>query len=1041
MNKNLRRNTLSFFGKRSKDLVFLKTKSLLFSQLSFIFLLFGCIFVSGLSAAYSQSTFQPTYFSGNQQTGNYLSNSSAFKQEIARMEINVARQGKAPIPLTQVPRLQKDDVLKIHLLEEAVNGVKPDQSNWNWTLLVAFINPGRNNDKQESVSEEIQFRKTGWYKEYSFTVPYDSQPIFFLYSKPNYRGKILNLINKNQDEIRKIGEKTIELSGAYAKIGSFLDELQFVVNRNAYGSYGYGGYGSTYGSNYGSTYGNYGSSYGSYGGGYGTTNSGFNSNFFMNQAVERLARSFNIQLPSCWQNSTLGYGGGFSSYGNSTSTPGTYYGVSQDFVGRSQCVAKSVRLEDFDVSVSRMLQQGGILAASQLSIKYPQLAFWINVAAAAIDVINKITKKSALKIVPTVTSSSDNQGLNLGYQTNFAPSGFSPNSTNSDSRPETVKISLYAESPPNDTDFVTAYPLVIQKWQANPDPEIISLPTPILAETCLHAGQNILKSTDLTTDWMSDNFTKNFQLVISSPNGFRKEFPLKKNIGLGGWELNITREDLNAFPKINMTLDSVITGRRGFNEIKSPKFDLPIPNSGNWEVKTESQKAFAVGEKRTVTLRNQLGNCKCLQAVVYKPSFGGQFVFDVNNKENSLQFSEDGKEVSFEVDATFFQPGAGQLELRQAGGEVTNLPLNLYPAPPSITSFRISKGDNQAIIAGVGLEQLRAVKINGKRAIIAGSNVNNPANSQNTFSNANQGVVATNPVYSLTPSEKTVVFEDPNAKQEANVVSLELELDDSRVYQYPKTFSVTVSRPSIVANQAKEVDGIAIGNSKGSNTAVGKGKGNGKIVPESSKTNSQFTLSALPVFPVDSSEILVNVQNALTDYDFKVENIQIETRIEKSEVNPSELPKVDFEVLDWKNMKISFMLNEQSQRLLGGRRLQFRILDKIRGDSDWYTLQKTFARIPQIASVRCTGGAKGNCELKGEGIEYISQVSVDGGKSWFPQEPATLTAQPTPDGRKVVAIPSFSNKKLLQIRLRDYPKGEGLTVNDYILSNTTGRGN
>ncbi len=1029
MSNNLKRTTLSFFNKETSE-----TKNPRLFPLISSFLLFGFIFICGSLTSFSQ-VIQPNYYNGNQPpTNNYMANSSAFRQEIARMEINVVRQGKAPLSITQVPRLEKDDVLKIRLLEEQVNGMKPDQGNWDWSFLVAFVNPARNNAKEESVSEEIQFRKSGWYKQYSFVVPYDSQPIFFLYPKPKYRAKILNLINKNQEDVRKIGEKTIELSDAYAKIGSFLNELQSVVNMSSYGGYGgygggYGGYGSSYGnsgSSYGGTSGStYGSSYSSYGyGNYGST-PGFNLNMFMNQSVERLARSFNIQLPSCWQN------GGYGSYGGISGTQqGNFYGVSQDFVGRTQCIARSVRLEDFDVSVSRLLQQGGILAAAQLSQKYPQIAFWINVAAAALDFITKIAKKTPLKIVPTVITSTDNQGQNSSYQSSYTTYSTSYNANpsnqtnpaNPDSSINAVKISLYAEAPPNDSNFVTAYPLVVQKWQANPDPDVISLPIPALAEPCLHPGQNILRSTDLINNWMSDNFTNDFNLLINSPNGFRKVFPLKKNVGLSGWELNVTKEDLNAFPKINMTLESVITGKRGFNEIKSPKFNLPIPIAGTWEIAPEAQKAFAVGGKRTITLRNPLGNCKCLEAVIYKPSFGGQFIFDANNAENGLWFSADGKEVSFEIDATNFQPGQGQLELKQYGGESTNLALNLYPSPPNITSLKISRGDRQATITGERLEQLRAVKINGKRAIIEGGNIINPTN------NENSGLVSSAPVYTLSSSEKVFVFEDSNARQDSNVVSLELELEDNRSYSYPKTFSVSVARPSIVANQAGEVEGVAILNpASGLNNNGAVNVGNGKAI-SANKTKSPFTASDLPVFPINSSEILVDVHNALTDYDFKVENIQIETRIEKSQISPSELPKAVFEVLDWKNMKISFLLSEQSQALLGGRRLQFRIRDKQRGDSDWYTVRKTFARIPGSISVSCTSGTNGNCQMKGEGIEYISQVSVDGGKSWYPQEPATLTVQTAPDGRKLALIPRYSNKALLKIRLRDFPIAEGMAV-------------
>lgn len=1073
MKNNTDKNCRYFFGNIVSGIVkcsvLFNCRNLRRSLSAFSFLLFSFIFLSGAATTYSQIAYQPNYFTGNQTNNNYMANSSTFRQEIARLEINVVRQGRAPLSITQVPRLEKGDVLKIRLLDEQVNGVKPDQSNWDWSFLVAFVNPGRNNDKQQSVSEEIQFRKSGWYKQYSFVVPYDSQPIFFLYPKPKYRDKVLNLIDKNHEDIRKIGEKTIELSGAYAKVGSFLNELQFVLNRSTYGSYG--AYGVTSG------YSPYGTASGGIYNGITGINTGntttttttatgtpYNYNALVEQSVERLARSFNIALPSCWGGSygsygsygsnnsygsygstggynnnyggsygSSGYGssgyGGYSSYGNYGGGYGNNfgYGVSQELINRAQCVAKSVRFEDFDVSVGKMLQQGGILAVAQLREKYPQLTYWINIAAVAMDFIIKAFRKSPLRLVPTVVSTSDNQMQSYGYQSNMVSTDIS-NSSGGGAQQNQVKISLFAESQPSDIDFVTAYPLVVNKWQANADPEVISLPTPVLVEPCLHAGQNILRSTDLLTDWMSDTFTRDFQLVVGSGNGFRKTFPLKKNVGMGGWELNVTKEDIDAFPKINMTLESVIVGTRGFNKITSPKFDLPLPVANTWEVMSESQKSFAVGGKRIVTLKNRLGNCRCLQSVVYKPSFGGQFVFEAESKQNGLVFSADGREVSFEIDATNFQSGAGQLELRQYGGEVSALNLNLYPLPPNITNLKISKGDRRAVIVGERLEQLRAVKINGKRAVVEASSANNPVVVQsNPIINQQTGLIngtnipnpAVDTSNSPVLSERIVAFEDPNARQDANIVSLELELEDNRTYQYPngRIFKFSAARPSIVANQVREVEGIAGDDSK-----------RGFI--------SSFVLSQLPVFPVETTEISVNVKNALTDYDFKIENIQVETRIENNRVGTSEMPKAVFEVLDWKSIKINFLLDQQTQKLLGGRRLQFRIRDKERGDSDWYTIRKTFARIPEIHSVKCSNETKGFCELKGVGLEYIGRVSVDGGKTWYPGESADLVIQPSVDGGKAILIPGYTNKKLLQIKLRDFPATEGLVVDDYSFVNT-----
>lgn len=927
------------------------------------------IFVFGSLNLFSQNYYQPNYFSQNQPNRNYMANSTAFKQEIARMEINVVRAGKQPMPITQVPRLQKGDVLKVRMLEEDVGGMKPDQSNWDWTFLAAFINPGRNNEAEEAVSQEINFRKTGWYREYALTVPYDSQPIFFLYPKPNYRGKIQKLIAKNHSEIRKVGEKTIDIAGAYAQIGMFLNELQGVLYQNNYGGYG----------SFRSTYNNYGS--------FGSSSGGYNYNQFTEQTVERLARSFNIQLPSCWQG---GYGG-YNSYNNYGNYNNYYGGANQDLVGRIQCVAKNIRLEDFDLSVNRLLQQGGILAVSQLQQKYPQIAHWIGIAATAIDFIIKIAKKSPLRLVPTVLSSMDNQRQTYSFQNGYA-NNFAQNSGYSVVQNDSVKISVYAENQPDDSEFVTAYPIVTHKWQAQPDPEIISLPAPSLMDSCLHTGQNILRNTDLTGDWISDAFAKDFRLVISSSNGFRKEFPLRKHLGMSGWELSLTKEDLNSFPKIKMNLDAEVIATRGFNEIRSPKFELPLDVGGTWEVAPKSQSEFAVGGKRVVTLKNQFGSCRCLQAIVYKPSFGGQFVFETNAKENALMFSEDGKEVSFEIDTTNFQSGQGQLELRQFGGDTTTVNINLYPALPKITEVKIAKGDKQAVITGERLEQIQYLKINGKKAVFVGSNqINTKFASANNSFNSN----------SLT--ERIAVFEDINARQTSVSVLLELGLENERLYQYPNTFTTSAARPAIIANEKGEVDAIAV----------------------KSKSGKSFVQNNLPVFPIETSEIALNVQNILTDYNFKAENIQIEARIEIAEINSSDLPKVDFEVLDWKNLKILFHLNPELQKFIGGKRLQFRIRDKERGNSDWFTINKTFVRTPEISSLKCVGKM---CELKGAGIEYISQISVDGGKTWFPESPATLTTQPTADGMQKAMIPRFVNRNLLRIRLRDFPKNEGMMI-------------
>lgn len=929
---------------------------------------------------------QPSSFPGGidySAPTNYLKNSAAFRQEIARMEINVVRDGNHVLPITEVPRVQKDDVIKIRLLDEAVGGIKPDQSNWDWTLLVAFVNPNRQHDENKSVSEEIRFRATGWYKEYSVNVPYDAQPIFFLYPKPKYRAKILNLIVKKYEDVQKLGEKTIELADAYAQINAFLNELQYVLlqtQASRYGSFvSYSRPGAVY--QFGSVYGNPSVVQ--------QPATVYNYNALAEQSIERLARSFNIKLPSCWQ--TMNGGINYANPLNLTSVNQTAYGsvnltlpgnlnqnvfdyaVGSDLIGRAQCIAKNVRLEDFDFSVGNLLKQGGMFAATQLRDRYPQLAYWINLAATAIDFIVRAFQKNPLRIVPTIFSAASYVPMNAGV----SPANAAGANTAS------VKLSLFAEAPPSESGTVTAYPLVVHRWQAEPDETSIKLYAPELAEPCLHAGQNILKDLNLSADASTDAFAKNFKLALGADG---KTFPLKKNIGLGGWELNLTRDDLNLLSRQQSSLEATVIGVRGFSEIKSPVFSLALPMRGNYEIKAETQNALAAGAKRIVTIRNASGDCRCLQTVTYRSASGASFVYEASAAaKNSFRYSSDGKEVSFELDATNLQPGAGALELKNYGGEISNLNLKLYPPAPEITDFKINAGDREGILTGNRLEQIQFVEINGNKALL-----------QPGVNNANERIVA---------------YEEKNFRQASGNISLKLLLEDNRTSQPAKTFKAGLSRPSFAADGAHEIEAA--------------------YSTDSANRRTQLELNNYPVIPVDASEFSVVLRNELTDYDFKTENLAIETRIEKGQTGAIELPSADFEVLDWKTLRVRFALDERNRKLLGGRRLQFRLKDKERGASDWYTVKQTFVRIPRIESVSCAARLNGQCGLTGDGLDYIGRISVDGSATWSPENPGTLQTSKAADGKAQMLIPFLTDKKLLQIKLRDFPQ-TAVPVTNYV---------
>jgi hypothetical protein len=255
---------------------------------------------------------------------------------------------------------------------------------------------------------------------------------------------------------------------------------------------------------------------------------------------------------------------------------------------------------------------------------------------------------------------------------------------------------------------------------------------------------------------------------------------------------------------------------------------------------------------------------------------------------------------------------------------------------------------------------------------------------------------------------------------------LELGLEDDRRFSFPQAFTVSSSRPTIASDEG-EITGLydATLNIREKVAAV-KGE-----LPSSASLGAQLIARHSAVFPIETTVVSLNIQNILTDYEFKNENLKIETRIEKSQVPAGDYLNADFEVLDWKTMRLKFLLHGDIHTQLGGRRIQFRIKDSERGNSDWYTVKQTFIRVPKVTQVKCTPEMSGLCEMKGQGMDYVAQVSVDGGKTWYPGDGETLSAQPTADGLSAVMVPHLINKKFLQLRLRDFPKASGLEVSGF----------
>ena len=875
-----------------------------------------CLLVLFVSTSIRAQVYQSSYNSRR-----------VFSQEIARLEITVQRENKLPLPISLVPRIRKNDLLRVRMRDEPINGIRPDRSFWNWSLVVAFVNPSLKDVEQKAVSREIYFKRDGWFKEHVFIVPYDSQPVFFLYPQPKYRKKIRKLIGKNIQEIKKIGEKTLEIADAYNHISIFISELQKVINYDQYGST------RTYSNPLGAT-------------------NIYGEGVVLDQVVERLALGFNISLPECW------------------SSGRSQFAKSGNFMNRAQCVAKKVRLEDFDISISRIIRQGGLFGATKLVEKFPQLTYWINLAVTAIDLISKIRRKSPLRIVPTFVqyrNSSQNYYNSYG---NYRKQ-------NQSRIPRQQTISLYSETSPTDSRFVTAFPIVLHKWQAEPDPEVISLPIPSFVEPCVHIGQNTLTNTDISYDWLRDRFTREFKLVMSAENGFFREFPLTKNLGISGWTFNVNTKDIQAFPKIKMKVESKIVATRGFTQIESEPFILPIAGKDKWKISKESFSGFLVGGQRRVAISNAIGNSNCLQSIKYKHSSGRELTFRTKSRNNPIRLSEDGSKVWVDIDTNQLSAGKGTLEIHTHGSKQPfKIPLALFPPVPEITKIHAYRGDNKVLIEGRRLDQIKTLRVNGKLAGIA----NRRLNSRNQSSS----------------SQKVFEFQKKGDQILLGKVSIEMGLLEGRVFAPSKVFPVLPARPAIQTKRLREIEPIMMKN---------------KRYP------SRFDLSEYPIASINVEAVTISAKVSLTDYSLRAENISIETRIENGEIKPKAQPEMTFEVLDPFTLEIRFIFNQRLRQILAGRRLQFRLRDQIRGTSDWYTINKTFVRFPEIKSVRCY---KNECKITGSGLSYIGEVSTNAGRIW--DDP------PQVQGNMFLIIKGIRDKKLLRFKLRDFPDTKALQI-------------
>ncbi len=65
-----------------------------------------------------------------------------------------------------------------------------------------------------------------------------------------------------------------------------------------------------------------------------------------------------------------------------------------------------------------------------------------------------------------------------------------------------------------------------------------------------------------------------------------------------------------------------------------------------------------------------------------------------------------------------------------------------------------------------------------------------------------------------------------------------------------------------------------------------------------------------------------------------------------------------------------------------------------------------------------------DCKISGKGLDYIGQLSIDGGATWI----TPLLVQLTSDRKSFMTIPPLKDMKGLLMKLRDLANTEGLLI-------------
>lgn len=448
---------------------------------------------------------------------------------------------------------------------------------------------------------------------------------------------------------------------------------------------------------------------------------------------------------------------------------------------------------------------------------------------------------------------------------------------------------------------------------------------------CLSKGFNQIRS----ENWARNPNLRDFRLRLAQTGVEIKS--LEMNTSARSWQAAFSEADLRSLPDDSKEVELQITGMNDFTEIRSLPFkSIPVRRQA-WYVEKASQASlFKDGKRKKVVLRTKAGgSCACVTSVVLTPPNGEPVRYEPGNGNDLAVFDD---RVELHIETSRYSPGEVTLQVFQAGEtEVEPTGLMIYPAPPNDLKLEIRRGESTGRLTGTGLEQVKEVLIDG----ISAKNVSLSGNGLEFQLGAAQ----------TRESGSFDLLLEGNRKL-AEILTPKPEL----------TYSSLLPRLQLKRQSTASYDILPFG----------------------------LDLRNVPLIPLSADKISVSATHAMSDgYGFDLSLVDRVNIRRSGSPSFASLPKSLFESDDPATLRFEIPMTFTIEgvalsRLLSGGKLEFEIVDKLRGSSGWQRIDATFLRLPSGVSVRCPAEAATECVLVGSDLGLITELSVDNGVTFSP---------------------------------------------------------